>query len=138
MLTIILVVVIGAIVVLFSQEFAELFKKLFTIYWVLLLLPLLLATAFIVYYEPWVYAALLSIQSFLLHLINLLASVLPFKMGANLVITVLLLVLLSCLPVLLINLWFKRKRHHNFEYSYLTSTIIWLITTVLLVVSYIN
>lgn len=136
MLTIALVVLICSIVVMFSTEFGELIKKIFAIRGMKLFLPLFLATFLVVYYEPWVLLGLSKIQTMLSMLATKMITWLPFEAGANILANVVLLVAFSLLPVFALNAWSKRKNFQAFQYSYLTSTIIWLFVAVLIVLMF--
>ena len=132
MLTIALVVLICSIVVMFSAEFGDFFKKIFSIPGMKLFLPLIFVTILVGYYEPWLLIGLIEVQRILVEVSEKLASWLPFQTGAVSTARVLLLMLLSLLPVFVLNLWLKRRTFHGFQYSYLTTTLIWLLVSVLL------
>ncbi|KTC86035.1 MULTISPECIES: hypothetical protein [Legionella] len=134
MLTIALVVLASSIVVFFAKEFSDFFKKVFAIPGMTLILPLLLVTALIVNFENWVYLGLAHIQTFLLSLSTKLASWMPFRLGANYVANILVLMGFSFLPVLGLQYWVKRKSYHSFPYTGLTITVLWLFFAVLLAI----
>lgn len=131
-----LIVVGCSIVVFFSQEFGNAFKKLFAIRGMKLLLPLILTTALIVYYEHWVLWGLLHFQTILQGCVTLFAGWLPFQTGASSVAKVLILFVSSILPVFALHVWLKKKTYQSFKHAYVTSTMIWLLVGILLIVSY--
>ncbi|KTD32990.1 hypothetical protein Lnau_2638 [Legionella nautarum] len=135
MLKVALVVLLSSIVVFFSKEFSDLFKKIFAIAGMKLLLPLLLVTALIVNFEPWIYMLLTHIQGFLWALSTKLASWMPFQRGANYVANILVLMAFSFLPVMGLQYWVKRKSYHSFPYEGLTITVLWLFFAVLLTIA---
>lgn len=136
MLVLSLVVLGCSIVVFFSQEFGNFFKKIFAVPGMKLLLPLILASAVVVDYNNWILWGLLLFKAFLHRFSTMLASWMPFHTGADIVANVLILAGFSILPVLAINFWVKKKTYRSFQYAYLTSTIIWLLVALLLTVSY--
>ncbi len=132
LLTVALVVLICSIFVFFSKEFGNLIKRVFAIPGMKLFLPLILATIVVVNFDSWVFIALAKTQSFLLRVTTTLTNWLPFQHGASYIADTLLLTGLSILPVIAIRWRVKRKSYRPFQYSYLTSTVIWLIVIVLL------
>ncbi|KTD24496.1 MULTISPECIES: hypothetical protein [Legionella] len=137
MLTVALVVLLSSIVVFFSKEFGDLFKKIFAIPGMKLFLPLTLATALVVNYESWAYYGLIKFQDFWLGLTGILASWMPFHKGASSVAKILTLMILSFLPVIAIDYWIKRKRsYQSYQYPGLTITVLWLIFAVLFTIDY--
>lgn len=136
LLTLALVVLFCSIAVMFSQEIGNFFKKIFAIPGMKLLLPLIVVSLLVVYYEPWVFWGLLHIKTILHTMAATLANWLPFEAAALFLANVIILMGLSILPVLAINIWIKRKSFESFRYSFLTTTIIWIVVAVLLTVSY--
>jgi len=136
LLIVALLVLICSITVMFSQEFGRLFKKIFAIPGMKLILPLAVLTTLIVNYEDWVLWSLIKSQNFLLDLTILLANGMPFDTGAASIANILVLIALTLLPVFAFNVWYQRKNYHLFPYSYLVSTVIWLFVAVLLTLTY--
>ncbi|KTD20534.1 Uncharacterised protein [Legionella lansingensis] len=135
LLTLALLVLFCAIVVFFSNEFANFFKKLFAIRGMKLLLPLILATTLIVLYEHWVSWGVLYAR-WLLHVaVTTMANRFPFP-GSLLITKILILMVLAVLPVVVIDFLEKRRRFEPFRYSFITSMIIWLVVAMLLTASY--
>nr|HAT8712897.1 hypothetical protein [Legionella jordanis] len=135
LLTIALVVLGCAIVVMFSAEFARGFKKLFNISGMKLLLPLIFASALVVYYEYWISWGLLITKWLLHQAAAYLSKLFPFMQGIG-VAEVLLLWMLSTVPVLALDFWMKKQTFEPFRYPFITSLIIWLLAAILLTVSY--
>lgn len=135
MLALILVVVLGTTVVLFSEEIIEMFKKIFAIPGLLLFIPLIMATFLFIYGELPILAVLLAIQKFLVKLISTIANSLPFGIFSTYIVSIFVIVILTCLPVFLLDLWLKKKKRNGFAYHYLTSTIIWIAICILFVLS---
>jgi hypothetical protein len=135
LLTIALVVVGCAIMVLFSTEFANLFKKLFAIPAVKLCVPLILISSLVVSYEYWVTWGLWIAKWFLHNLAARLASLFPFTGNLG-IANIIILMFFSVLPVWALNFWIERKTFESFQYRFITSLIIWLLIAILLTVSY--
>lgn len=132
MSTIALVVFACAIVVFFSREFGNSIKKIMSVPGMKLILPLFLVTFVLVYFEPEVLWSLTKLQAMLLLLTQNLAFILPFGKMANATANLLVLMCLSLLPVLAINLWYKRKTYYPLPYAGLTITLIWIFVAGLL------
>lgn len=133
LLTIALVVLGSSILVFFSQEFGAVIKMLFNIPGVKLILPTALVSLLVAYYEPWVLWALLALKATLHGLAKAITDILPFETGDWLVAEILLLMIITMVPVLLINLWSIKKTFERFKHPYLLSSILWITTAVLLV-----
>ncbi|WED42339.1 hypothetical protein [Legionella cardiaca] len=135
LLTVALVVVGCAIVVLFSREFGNFFKKMFAIRGMKLFLPLILVSTLVVYYEYWISVGLLNIKWVLHRVASMIADWLPFT-GALLVANILVLMLVSVLPVAFANFLNKRRHYEPLRYAFVISMVLWLLTAILLTVSY--
>ncbi|KTC77035.1 hypothetical protein [Legionella brunensis] len=135
LLTVALVVVCCAIVVMFSQEFANFFKRIFAIRGMKLLLPLILASTLVVYYDPWVSWGLLQTKRILHTAAATIANWLSFK-EALIVANIIILMGLAVLPVAIANFWIKHKSFEPFRFAFITSMVIWLIVAILLTVNY--
>lgn len=133
--TLALVIIGFAIAVFFSQEFAKLFKKIFAVPGMRLVLPLFLLTTLIVYYEEIVFLGLSFIQSNFHAFSRKLAAMLPFNKAALALVKIFLLVIFSLIPVLGLTYWMRKKMHQPFNYSYLTSSLIWIFCAILLTIS---
>ena len=129
--TLLLVVFCSAILVFFSREFGAFFKKIFAIPGVKLLLPLLLVTGLIVYFETWVLFGLLYLKIALHNLQAFIEAILPFKMGAESTASIIILFGLTLLPVYALNFHSKRKTYEAFKHSVMVSIIIWLLLAII-------
>lgn len=129
--TVALIVIICSIVVFFSQEFSDFFKKIYAIPGVKLFAPLIFATVIVVYYSAWLFLGAMTLQRLLLELSHTLTRLLSFS-GAGYLVNCLLLICLTYLPVLAINYWVKRKSYLPFKHAYLVNTILWLIMVLLI------
>ena len=121
-----------AILMFFSQEFANTFKKIMAIRGMKLFLPLILVTYLVLSFQAELVWALTKIQALLFTLIAFLAKLFPFNGLANVIASVLVLMALTFLPVLAIDFWIKRKTYHGFNQASLTSLFIWLFVALLL------
>lgn len=133
LLTVALVVLCSSIFVLFSKEFGNLIKKIFTIPGTKLLLPLVLITTFYVLFEPWAILFILKLKALLHLLVAAIESLIPFTWAADFVANLLVLITFTLLPVFALNAWCIKKTYVPFKYPYLLSTILWLFIAVLLV-----
>lgn len=131
MLVITLVVFISAIVVFFSKEFVDFIKKIMKIRGMNLLLPLIFATYLIVFFEGGSYWVLTKIQALLLTIVAKLSLLLP-----NFLANLLIMMAIPFIPTLILNAWTQRKTYSNFEHDRLMILILWLFTTLLLILGY--
>lgn len=131
MLVITVVVFISAIVVFFSKEFVDFIKKIMKIRGMNLLLPLLLLTYLIVFFEGGSFWILTKIQAFLLAAIAKLAHLFP-----TFIANLLIIMAVPFIPTLILNAWSQRKTYSNFEHDSLMILLLWLFTTILLVLGY--
>lgn len=125
-----------SIIVFFAKEFGDAIKKVLSIRGMTLLLPLTLATLFVVYYEADVIWALTGVRTFLSLLTDTLASWIPFKRLANFIANIVIIMAFPFLPVLAIKAWFKRKSFNTFKYEGTTLIFIWLFIVLLIVTDY--
>lgn len=133
-LTLALVVLCAAIIVLFSQEFIRTFKNIFKIKGMILILPLAIASWLVYNFDYWVLWVLYYYREVLNAIISFLSGIMPFQQGASSIIAILLLTGLSVIPVFLLE-WFLWKKHYKrYQYPYLTSTLIWIVSSILLLV----
>ncbi|CAM2771548.1 MULTISPECIES: hypothetical protein [Legionella] len=129
-----LVVLLGAIIVLFSEEFIKSFKKLWAIKGAKLLLPLFAASWFIYTFDFWFLWVIFYLSEFLHFILTFLIRLMPFQQGAKSVALVILLIFFSVVPVLIIDLFTRRKNYKGYQYPYITSTIIWILCVALLII----
>jgi len=134
-ITMVLVVLCTAIVVLFSQEFAGLFKKIFAIPGVKLLLPLAFASWVIETYENWGLWLLLWCKDGLHTLMHRLDVYLPTHVSSLSLAHIIHLFLLASLPAcLLLALAKGRGRYEPWPCTYQVGAAIWIVAAVLLTV----
>jgi hypothetical protein len=132
MFSTLLVVVFGsAIFIFFSKEFGQFFKKIVAIPGVKLLLPLIVVTGLIVYFETLVLFALLYLKIALQNLVMLIEAILPFKTGAQSLVSIIILFGFTMLPIYALNYWSKRKTYEVFQHSLLLSIVIWLLLAII-------
>jgi hypothetical protein len=128
------VVFVAAIAVFFAQEFIRLFKRVFEIKGALLVLPLALASYLVYALEAWVHLGLLYYRDHLLKGLSFLLSFLPAQNWVYPVLVVLLLTFVSVAPVLAWDFYSLKKTHKHYPYPYVTSTIVWLVSALVLLV----
>lgn len=127
------IVLLAAIVVFFSREFAEYIKKIFKITALALLLPIAIASWVLVYFNDSVLWFILTLRVKLNGIYAIMANWLAFPYG-NYVAAVILLMILSVLPITLINVYYLRNSYREFPYSYIASAFVWILVLILLVV----
>ncbi len=133
-LTLALVVFVFSIIVFFSQEFTNIFKKIFAISGAKILLPLAICSWGVYTFDVWFLWGIYYIRDLLHMAVASLMRLLPFQKGAQPIASILLLTLLSVVPSLFIQWLTFRKRYVEFKYPYLTSTIIWITSSILLLI----
>jgi hypothetical protein len=133
-LTIALITFLGSIGVFFSEEFTRLVKKILAIRGATLVLPLFVASWLMYTYNFWILRGISYLRLMLQDVRILLMSAMPFEQGAESVVLLSLLTLFSVTPVLVIQLHKRRTSQAPFKYPYATSTIIWIISVLLLIV----
>ncbi|HCJ1109635.1 TPA: hypothetical protein NQN63_000236 [Legionella pneumophila] len=129
-----LVVLLGAIIVLFSEEFIKSFKKLWAIKGAKLLLPLFTASWFIYTFDFLFLWVIFYLSEFLHYTLAFLIKLMPFQQGAESVVLVILLTFFSVVPVLIIDFFTRKKNYKGYQYPYIISTIIWIFCVVLLII----
>ncbi len=137
LVSIALIVLISSIVVFFAREFGELFKKIFKIPGLKLLLPLFVASTLLIVYEVFVHWLLLRLQKIVHQLIVKLATILPFEKGALFIARIILLFMIGSLPIW-IEAWSDFRKTYKEPHSgiYWIGMMLWIITAVLLTVAY--
>jgi len=134
--TLTLLVFCSSIIAFFSQEFLRMFKKLFSIPGVKLLLPLAVASLLIEMHEDFGFWVLTWGQLQLHRIINALAGLLPFETGSVLLVRIVFLFCLAILPVLVYRFGVKKKgRAQPDDVSYWSGLVLWIIAAILLTVS---
>ncbi len=132
LLTLALVVLLASITVFFSQEFIGAFKKLFAIKGVPLFLPLIAASWLIFTFDYWALWGAYYYREMLETMLNFLLRIMPFQKFATPVSLIILLTVISILPVILLDLYCKRKTYRGYPYPNVTSLIILIVTSILL------
>jgi len=134
-LTLILVVFFGSIVVFFAQEFSGTFKKIFAIKGMILLIPLAVASWAVYAFDYWVLWAIYYYRELLQAGLYFLQSLIPFQKGSETIALVVLLTAVSVIPVLALDFILRKRTFKGYQYPYVTSTLILIITTVSLLVA---
>lgn len=135
LLTLALVVFFASILILFSDEFIKLFKKLFAVKGAKLFIPLFVASWLVSHYEFWVWWEMFYLRERLRYMLNFLVQIMPFQLGAKPIALIILLVFLSVVPVLIMEFLSRRKSYKGYQYPFVTSAIIWIFCVVLLMVA---
>jgi hypothetical protein len=134
-LTFALVVLAAAIVVLFSQEFIRFFKKILTIKGAKLVLPLLILSWLAFTFDYLVLWVIYYYSAVLNSIIKFLSNLLPFKTVASPMVMILLLTTISTVPVILMEQYLWKKNYKHYQYPYLTSTLIWIASSIVLIMT---
>lgn len=134
MLALLIILCSGAILCFFSQEFLDLLKRIFAVKGATTILPLALASSIIYYNLDLVLFGLYSIHAYLRDLLHWIMYLIPYKSQAHSIAMIIELVLISVVPVLLLNAYSYRKTHKPYPYPYWTSTFLWLFSVILLLV----
>lgn len=135
--TVAFVVLFSAVLVFFSNEFAQGLKKFFSIPGMKLLIPLILASWLLETYEDWGYWLLIKIQAAFHQMLHYLVQMMPFERGAAAFVQIIVLFLLGGLPLWLVFLRAKHKgkRYPQLEGVYYFSLIVWIVAVLLLIVA---
>jgi hypothetical protein len=134
LLTLTLVVFLATIATLFSQEFISLFKKIISIKGAELFLPLAAASWLIINFDFWFTWVLHYYRAFLNHLVKAVAWIMPSYPIFIYFSFIIVLTLISILPVLALDWIFRKKLFYPYPHPYLTSTLIWLISTITVII----
>ncbi|MBN9226889.1 MULTISPECIES: hypothetical protein [Legionella] len=134
LLTLALVILFGAILVFFSEEFGKTIKKLFAIKGAKLIIPLFVVSWLIFSFDFWVLWAILYLRDMLHAVLNFLVQIMPFQKWAVQVVQVFMLTFLSVVPVLILNFISQKKTFKSYKHPYLTSGIIWILSVVLIII----
>lgn len=134
MLTLVLIICCAAIFCFFSQEFFSIFKRIFEVRGAKEILPLAFASYFVYNYDYLILWGLTYIQEVLLAIVGFVDKVLPFQKQASYILMICLLTLISVGPVIILDILSRRKYYKPYAYPYTTSTLLWIIGAMLLVV----
>ncbi|AWN73783.1 hypothetical protein LEAN103870_08850 [Legionella anisa] len=134
LLTLAMVVLLSSILVFFSEEFIKAFNKFFAIKGAKLLVPMFAASWLIYTFSFWCLWAIFYVREILVEVLNFLVRIMPFQNGAVSVVLIFMLTFLSVVPVLILDIFSRRKKFKGYQYPYVTSGVIWLISVFLLVI----
>lgn len=134
LLTLAIVVFFASIFVFFSQEFIKTGKKIFSIKGAPLILPLAIASWLLYQFSSWILWGLYYYGEVLIKLRKMLIMVIPFQQLGYPLATIIVLTVISVLPVVLLDIYLKHKTYKGYKYPYTTSSIIWIISVVVLLV----
>ncbi|MFC3908138.1 hypothetical protein ACFORL_03470 [Legionella dresdenensis] len=132
--TLALLVVLASIFVFFSQEFSNMAKKLFSIFWIRLLLPLILASIVVARYELWILVGAVYLKNMIDNAVAVLASLLPYQSGSVATIKILLLLLLTLVPGFALDYYSVRKTYVPYKHTWIVMVLIWLFVLIFLLV----
>lgn len=133
LLTLATVIFFASIALFFSQEFVRIFKKIFAVKGVKLFLPLAVASWLVYNCDYWFLWIIYYCREVLNAALSFLTRLVPLSEIASAVALIFLLTLSSVVPVILLDLLSKRKTYKGYKYPYLTSTLIWIVCSVLLI-----
>lgn len=134
LVTLALVIFLAAITVFFSEEFIRAFKKLFAIKGTKLFLPLFAASWLIYTFDFWFLWTFFYVREILNGILAFLIDIMPFQQGKQSVALIILLTVLSVVPVIIIDVLNRRKSFKGFRYPYLTSTLVWIVSVIMLII----
>lgn len=127
--TLTLVVLTGALIIVFIQDIAKFFKRLAKIPGVLLFGPLLTLSAALYVWETYAYISLLHIQAVYFWPVDWLGA--QYGENAKLAGLTALLTLTALLPVRLIDIWLRRSRYYGLDHPARLHAFLWLFATLL-------
>lgn len=134
LVTLALVIFSASILILFSQEFIRTFKKILAIKGAKLLLPLALGSWLVISFDYLFLWAIFYISEILIDVVRFLARLLPFEQFALPIVQIILLTVISVVPVFLLDIYLLKKTYKHYAYPYLTSTLVWIIIALILIV----
>lgn len=130
-----LVVLCTAIFVFFLDEFTELFKKIIALPGVKLLVPLILASWLIEYYELFWLWVLFVCKDIAHAVIHTTSVILPFQTGSVTAGHIIQLFLIACLPIWgFIGYSKYKKTPKPWPYTNHFASLVWIIAVILLTV----
>lgn len=134
LVTLALVIFSAAIIILFSQEIIGTIKKIVSLKGAGLILPLAIASWVVYTFDYWMILTIYYYREVLHVVVKFLTHIIPFAQASSYVAIVLLLILISIVPVLLLDWIFQKQTLKPYPYPYLTSTLIWLVSALTLVI----
>ena len=133
MVTLAAIVVIAAIVCFFAQEFGRLFKSILAIKWMNVILPLAFASYLVCDFQVFFMQVIGDIRTFLLDLLQYIEMIFPVNSYVISIIVILYLTALSILPVVLLDIYHRKRTFKPYPYPYLTSTLLWITCSLLMI-----
>lgn len=134
LLTLAILVFFASIIVFFSQEFIRMFKRIFAIWGAKTIIPLAVASWAVFTFDYWFLWAIYYYKELLQRSCDFLTELMPFQQGAALVAAIILLTVISVAPVYFLDLFLRKRTYKHYKYPYVTSTMIWLISSELLLI----
>ena len=134
LLTLALVVFAAAIIILFSQEFISIFKKIAEVKGAKLIIPLAIASWLVYRYDFWFIELIHSYREVLHTIIKSVVWLLPYYKISIYITVVLVLTIISLVPVFLLDWIFRMRTYKPYPYPYVTSFIIWLVSVLTLTI----
>jgi hypothetical protein len=135
LLTLALVVFLGAIFISFSQEFISLIKKIFEIKGAKLVLPLAIGSWLVYHFDYWILWIVYYYREVVSGLVYYLSYFFPFKDFVSGIFLIILLTGVSVAPVFILETYLWKKHFKHYPYPYVTSTIIWAVTALLFIMA---
>ncbi|CAM2971263.1 hypothetical protein [Legionella worsleiensis] len=134
LLTLALVVFSAAIMILFSQEFIAIFKKIMAIKGAKLLLPLFFGSWLALEFDYWFLWGIYYYKEMLHEVVTFCSHLFSISSYSYSVFSIIFLSLFSVIPVVLLDWYHMKKTFKHYEYPYLTSALIWICTAIVFVV----
>lgn len=140
MFTLIVIILVGMTIIMFSQEIGNLLKKIWRLPGVQRFGLLIVLSLVVAYWEDLFSYFFLSLAQSLYQYLRLFSSSFPFAIldseAAYLLVATLFLFIISLSPSLLLLLWYKKNGRRPFEGFHLVSLFSWLAFALLLIASY--
>lgn len=136
LLTVAIFIFCSAIFIFFSQEIMSVLKKILEIKIVQLILPLLIGSWLVSAYPLWCIETIISFREFLSQSLLLLSQIAFFEKTTPALAGVALLTSLTLLPVFCLNWITKKRNKRDYSYPYMTSTLIFVVSAVLMIAIY--
>lgn len=132
-LTLVLIVLLFSIIVLFSEDFAKVGKKILNIWGMKLFLPIFIASVLIIDFQDtfaWILDIIIDKFSWC---ITKVAAVLPFTFYNRQLTAIFSLMVIGPLSVILFD-WIRMKKgYRSFEYRNQTILMLWTVAAILYV-----
>lgn len=128
-------VFLGAIIILFSDEFTRMGKKIFEIKGAALLLPLALGSWGVYVFQDTVLWLLYYYHTICTRIIGLMCYLLPDSSYSVAIVRMLFLSAVAILPIWIWEYVTHKRAFAWYSPSYRASTILWLATAIILIVA---